>query len=326
MSRTIGALYPHLPQAMRALERAVPARWRGSLAPDIGGLPPTELMARFPDYHADASAFRLQARWLQDAALLTKVDTLHRFVAERIDVDIDALRNWMNSPRGVIFACPHYGPFVGAALLFAAEGSSERPANVFYDAPANVPHNERFDILFEQFATTLTVLHNQPNDLIKAGRALRNRQCISIMFDVVQRPTECMYVPFFDRLYPAMGGAAYLSLLSKAPIIPVYAVPLSDRRLQIQFGKELRPEDFSDAQKEQNIYEMTCALFKDLERQLTTMPWHWIYWGNVQNSPRHSEGASKDVNSLRAELSRRLKDSPQLLKLAPKLRDLVDAP
>lgn len=196
---------------------------------------------------------------------------------------------------------------------------------MFYDAPVNVPHNGRFDILFEQFATTLNVLHNQPNDLIKAGRALRNRQCISIMFDVVQTPTECMYVPFFDRLYPAMGGSAYLSLLSKAPIIPVYTVPLSSRRLRIQFGEELRPEDFNGAQREQNIFAMTCALFKDLERQLTVAPWHWLYWNNVHGSSRHIEDALRDIPSLRAELSQRVMASPQLLRMAPKLRNLFDA-
>ena len=325
MYRMNGAVYPHLPLAMRLLEHTVPARWQQRLHPDIGGLPPDEVLDRFPNYRADAAAFRLQARWIRERAFETTADTLHRFVADRIEVDIDALRGWMNGPTGAIFACPHYGPFVGAAMLLAAEGSEERPANVFYDAPGDVPHNERFDLLFERFTSTLKVLHNHPKDLIKAARALRAQQCISIMFDVVQRPMDCMYVPFFGRLYPAMGGAAALSLLSKAPIVPAYAVPLPDRRLRIVFGQVINPGNYSDQEREQGIFAMTCALFKDLERQLTAQPWHWIYWGNVQHSPRPDVGAVTDVQSLREELGRRLAATPQLLKLAPALRELVDA-
>lgn len=324
-SRLVNVMYPYLPQALHALERFAPVSWRRRLIPDTEGQPPAELRACFPGYHVDAAAFHLQSRWLHDAAFGISTSTLHRFVAERVEVDMDALRGWMNGPRGAIFACPHYGPFLGAALLFAAEGTPARPANVFYDAPGDVPHNERFDVLFERFATTLTVLHNEPSGLMKAARALRNRQCISIMFDVVQRPMECMYVPFFNRLYPAMGGTAYLSLLSKAPVIPAYAVPLPNRCLRIQFGSELRPEDFSHAQKEQSIFAMTCALFKDFERQLTMAPWHWIYWRNVQHSPRYTEGVWENLPSLRTELDRRLKASPRLLKLTPALGKLVDA-
>ena len=324
MYRIMDALYPHLPLAMRALERAGPSPWRRKLQELIGSLPPDEVLAGFPTYRADAAAFRLQARWIRERAFETTAETLPRFVAERIDADIDVLRGWMSGPTGAIFACPHYGPFVGAAMLLAAEGSTERPANVFYDAPGDVPHNERFDLLFERFESTLKVLHNHPNDLIKAARALRARQCISIMFDVVQRPVDCMYVPFFGRLYPAMGGTAALSILSKAPIVPSYTVPLPNCRLEIVFGEAIRPGDYSDLDKEQAIFEITCALFKDMERQLTTQPWHWIYWGNVRQSPRYDLGTGLDVQGLRTELGRRLSATPQLLKLAPALRELVD--
>jgi len=302
-----------------------PPAWHQRFVPEIGGLPPADVLARFPNYRTDAAAFRLQARWMRERAFETTAETLQQFIEDRIEVDIDQLRFWMNGPTGAIFACPHYGPFVGAAMLLAAEGTTDRPANVFYDAPGDVQHNERFDLLFERFASTLTVLHNHPKDLIKAARALRARQCISIMFDVVQRPADCMYVPFFGRLYPAMGGAATLSLLSNAPIVPSYAVPLPDRRLRIVFGEVIKPEDFAYEQKEQNVFAMTCALFKDLERQLTAMPWHWIYWSNVEHSPGHASATVLDVQSLRAELSRRISTSPQLLKVAPALRELIDA-
>ena len=324
MSRITNALYQYFFRLF-CLARHSPPAGRRDAGPGIGESPPPDLVEQFPNYHANASAFRLQSRWLHDQAFQVAAETLQQFVDERVDVDLAALRHWMSGPRGAIFACPHYGPFVGAALLFAAEGTPERPANVFYDAATDVPQNERFDVLFERFERTIKILHNQPNDLIKAARALRNKQCISIMFDVVQKPSECMYVPFFDRLYPAMGGAAFLAQMSKASIIPAYAVPIPGRRLHIEFGHELRAEDFSRRDKEQSIFEMTCALFKDLERQLTAMPWHWIYWGNLRHAPRYADTMIRNEASLRAEIRRRLQASSQLLKAAPALRGLLDA-
>lgn len=316
-------LYDHLPWLLRSMRRLLPEKWHPP-SPIPAGALPDEIRRRFPHAERDAATFRLQSRWLQEKALRVDGSSLPSFLEKTLVVDMERLHAWTRGARGVIFACPHYGPFLGAALLFASEGQAERPANIFYDAPADVPSNERFDVLFERFSS-LRVLHNNANDLIAAGRALRNRQCVSIMFDVVQRPIDCMYLPFFDRLYPAMGGAAFLSLMAKASIIPTYASPMPDRRIRIEFGEELRPEAFAGKDKEQALFEMTGALFKDLERQLAMAPWHWIYWGNVKHAPPIPPMSGMDSAGLLAELRRRIDASSGLAKLAPGLYRLLDA-
>jgi hypothetical protein len=163
-------------------------------------------------------------------------------------------------------------------------------------------------------------------DLVRASRALRNKQCISIMFDVVQRATDSMFVPFCGRLYPAMGGAAYLALQSGAPLIPAYMVPGEDRRARVVFGTPIRPQDFVSADREQNVYDMTRALFRDFERQLSAAPWHWIYWDNVVRAPRFDEGVAGEPASLLAEVRRRARATPALLDAAPVLAELVRMP
>lgn len=291
-----------------------------------GGLPPQIILDKFSQYRATALAHRTQNRRLQGKAFQVDSMTLDQYVNDCIIVNKAVLHKWTRGEKGAIFASPHYGPFLGSALLFASEGTSDRPSHVFYDPVESVPENERFDKLFDRFAARLNVLHNQANDLVKAARALRSKQCISIMFDVIQRPSDCLYVPFFGRLYPAMGGVAYLSLLSKAPVIPTYTVPEGKHQLRIIFGEPIYPEKQNSTEKEQNIFSMTCALFNDLERQLSVMPWHWVYWDNVRRAPLFDEASVADDSRLMDEVRHRLRSTPQLLKAAPALESLFDTP
>lgn len=281
-------------------------------------MPAQAILQAHPDYATQVAAHRRHARRLQERAFKVTPATLADYVAKHLVIEGDYL-SMVHGPRGAIFASPHYGPFLGAALLFANVGSVERPAHVFYDPADQVPENARFDTLFARFAPHLEVLHNQAADLIRAARALRNRQCVSIMFDVVQDPLECTYVPFFERLYPAMGGSAYLSLLSGAPVIPTYCSPDSSSRVRITFGQTLQPTDYRQATREQRVYAMTCDLFGDFERQLLKAPWHWIYWGNVKQTAAFSEAMIATPTALLAHLREVVNAAPQLAKIAPVL-------
>lgn len=325
MYRISQLLYPILPTVVPLFEDVLPKRWI-DWAGTVGGSPPAAVLEENPHYEALTYAHRSRSRVLQERAFKVTPQTLSQYIAQDLIIDKAEANRWLHSERGAIFASPHYGPFLAAAVFMAAEGSSERPAHVFYDPSNAVPENQRFDTFFQRFSDTLNVLHNQPADLIKAGRALKKKQCISIMFDVVQRPADCMFLPFFDRLYPAMGGAAYLALLTGTPVIPTYTLPAEDRKVQIIFGTPLLPEDFQGEDREQNVFAMTCALFQDLEDQLRQAPWHWIYWGNVSKTSPYDDAMVHDQASLTDEIRRRLHASPQLVKAAPALGSLLQTP
>lgn len=314
--------YSALPRWLLAADRMQPMlrfRW-----PQVhGGTPPKELLERFDRYEVTALTHKLRTRRLHADALAVRREELDGYVENHVIADVDALRGWMNSGAGAIFACPHYGPFLSGALLFASLGSETSPSHVFYDPAEAVPENRRFDELFRRFSGRLNVLHNQPRDLVKASRALRSKQCISIMFDVVQQPTDSMFVSFCGRLYPAMGGAAYLSLQSAAPLIPAYVVPGEERKAHVVFGTPILPENFTSADREQNVYEMTQALFRDFEQQLAIAPWHWIYWDNVVRAPRFNPDVTRTLPTLQSEVRRRVLATPALLDVAPALGELV---
>lgn len=317
-------LYPILPQAMVTLDCLRPNGWLDWPTP-FGGMPPQDIAGAYPHYKATSVAHRMRSRQLQAAAFEVTPATLDTYATDQVICDRDVLHRWTRGSRGAIFACPHYGPFLGGALLFASLGTEASPSHVFYDPAESVPDNGRFDIFFKGFEGRLNVLHNQANDLIKAGRALRSQQCISIMFDVVQRAVDCVYVPFFGRLYPAMGGTAYLSLLSMAPIIPTYTLPDIGRKVRVLFGEPILPESYTNPDRDQNVFAMTCALFRNFERQLTQAPWHWIYWGNVSHTTRFSDDMVCSEGAMAEEIRRRVRATPALVKVAPVLESLEQA-
>lgn len=318
-------LDPILLRTLVALDGMRPKNWPDWPMP-FGGMPARDIADSYPHYKAVSLAHRIRSRRIMEAAFEVTPETLNEFVANRIIYDSDVLHRWARGDRGAIFACPHYGPFLGSALLFASMGTKSSPSNVFYDPVDSVPDNARFDTFFEGFEGCLTVLHNQANDLIKAARALRGGQCVSIMFDVVQRVVDSIYVPFFDRLYPAMGGTAYLSLLSKTPVIPVYTLPEAGCKVRVIFGKPILPEDYTSFDRDQNVFAMTCALFRDLEQQLTKAPWHWIYWGNLSHTTRFDDEMVCSENALMEEIRRRVAATPALVKVAPVLESLSPMP
>lgn len=318
------AVYAVVPRLVLAADRLRPLF--GFTWPSISGAtPPADILCHFARYEAVALAMRLRSRHLQARAFGVNADGLDAYVQKHVIADRDCMLQWMGAGTGVIYACPHYGPFLLGALLVATQGSNASPSHVFYDPAESVPDNHRFDKFFQQFSDRLSVLHNEPRDLVRALRALKNKQCLSIMFDVVQRPTDSMFVPFFDRLYPAMGGAAYLSLQSGAPIIPAYVVPDRGCKARVVFGQPIEPCSFTNADRDKNIYDMTRVLFGDFQKQLSRAPWHWIYWGNVGAASRFDRNVMRDHAALLAEVRRRCLATPILLEKSPLFRSLMGA-
>jgi len=319
-----GANYALTPKLVLAADRLRP--WLGFAWPPVSGAnPPADVLTNFTRYEATAFAMRLRSRQLQAHAFEVGAGELDDYVQAHVIADRERMRGWMNAGTGVIYACPHYGPFLLGALLVATLGSAASPSHVFYDPPESVPDNARFDALFQHFGDRLNVLHNEPRDLVRAMRALKNRECLSIMFDVVQRPADSMLVPFFDRLYPAMGGAAYLSLQSGAPIVPAYVVPDAARKARVVFGQPIEPGQFMHANRDKNVYDMTRALFADFQQQLIRAPWHWIYWANVVAATRLDPDALRDRATLMTEIGRRCHATPELLRQSPRLQAWIQS-
>jgi hypothetical protein len=108
--------------------------------------------------------------------------------------------------------------------------------------------------------------------------------------------------------------------------VPVYVVPGRERKAEIVLGEAILPERFSGFDKERGVYQMTCQLFRDFEKQLRSDPYHWIYWNVVSSSPRFDRRAEHDPAVVQREIRRILMETPSLLDKVPALRAALHEP
>ena len=206
------------------------------------------------------------------------------------------------------------------------QSTAARPLQFFYDPPSRVDKNASFDKLFLKFSDRAEVLHNDNRGVISALKRLRKGCLLGMMPDVLQEPEKSISVPFCGRPYPVMQGSAFFAIKSNAPIITLHSVPDPDEpRTRLILGAVLEPADYlRSGDEEQSIFEMTRALYADLDAQLRHEPWHWAYWKNVgiygKLNPPASHYALQDGLKLLAHLCEK---TPELTRQAPALQQYI---
>lgn len=297
-----------------------------------GGEPPADLFD-LTGYGERAARETYRAWFLDARARRVGPDGIEQHVTRNILIDpalADAFANL--GDRSAIMCSPHYGPFIDGAMWMINEASSSKPLLFFYDPPSKVDTNAGFDELFRKFSSRTEVLHNDNRGVISALKRLRAGGLLCMMPDVLQEPEKSISVPFCGRLYPVMQGSAFFAIKSNAPIITLYAVPDTKKPVtRMMLGRVLEPADYLDSgDEEQSIFEMTRALYADLDAQLRREPWHWAYWKNValygRLDPPAPRYALQDGVAL---LTQHCEKAPELTRHAPALQQFllnVDTP
>ena len=291
-----------------------------------GGEPPADVMEL--DGYAQRAALETCRAWFLDAKCRrVRVERLEQHIAKNIIVDpllVEAIEKI--GSRSAIICSPHYGSFMDCALWMIGQSTAARPLQFFYDPPSRVDKNASFDELFLKFSDRAEVLHNDNRGVIFALKRLRKGSLLGMMPDVLQEPEKSVSVPFCGRLYPVMQGSAFFAIKSNAPILTLYSVPdPKGPRTRLMLGAVLEPADYLRGEdEEQSIFEMTRALYADLEAQLRREPWHWAYWKNVgiygKLIPPASHYALQDGLKLLAQHCER---TPELIRQAPALQQYV---
>ncbi|MES2672085.1 MAG: lysophospholipid acyltransferase family protein [Pseudomonadota bacterium] len=291
-----------------------------------GGEPPADVM-ELEGYPQRAALETCRAWFLDAKCRRVSVGRLEQHVARNIVVDpmlVEMIQKIGN--RSAIICTPHYGSFMDCALWMIGQSTAERPLQFFYDPPSRVDKNASFDELFLKFSDRAEVLHNNNRGVISALKRLRKGGLLGMMPDVLQEPEKSVSVPFCGRLYPVMQGSAFFAIKSNAPIITVYSVPdPSGPRTRLMLGTVLEPADYLCGEdEEQSIFEMTRALYADLDAQLRREPWHWAYWNNVgiygKLIPPASRYELQDGLKLLAHLCEK---TPELTRQVPALRQYM---
>ncbi|HEV2707872.1 MAG TPA: hypothetical protein VGV59_18275 [Pyrinomonadaceae bacterium] len=296
-----------LADAYRSLDVATTARLRDNFAlafPEMTETAREELIKKHWRSKFQSEFERIQLNAMPREQLI-------RFC--RTHVEIEGERNFRaacESSRPVIFFTPHYGNFAFACVHLTIEVGAYKTISFFYDSPEVNPTTAMYKGLIERLECNAKTLYNDKTAVLKGLRALKNGNALGMMPDVYEYNPGLMYVPFFGRLAVAMGGTAFFALKSDALLIPLYCYRRSGGRFIIKYGAPVelsRTDDFA-----RDMYVTTARIHADMQRQLTALPEHWVYWPTLDDRfgfaartelPRDEWGWMERFFALRSELA-----------------------
>lgn len=243
------------------------------------------LMAAFPECTAKEISARITA--------ITR--TSYQYLIEQFELDycppaeleafvrrhakfsgLEHLEAALNSPKPVVVFAPHYGNFAMACLLLVLQSAPKKSVSIFFNPPEKNPYAPRMRRLIENLDCGAQALHNDKGGLLKAFRALHKGGLIGIMPDVFDYEAGSILVPFFGRFAFAMTGTAFLARKYDAALLPLYAKRVGAGKFEIVIEPAVtvaRSEDLDD-----DVWQTTAAVFRNIEEHLRADPAHWMYW------------------------------------------------
>jgi KDO2-lipid IV(A) lauroyltransferase len=174
--------------------------------------------------------------------------------------------------RGLIGVTGHIGNFELVAAWVASEGFSTAViGRKMYD--------ERLDRLLVEnrkgtgmvnIATT-----DSPRVIVKW---LKQGNALGVLIDNDSMRVRGTFVPMFNRLANTPIGQSVLGLRTGAAFVPMACVRTADDRYRLIFRPEVTIEPTGD--QERDVYEITFACTRELERFIMEYPDQWIWFHN----------------------------------------------
>ena len=116
-------------------------------------------------------------------------------------------------------------------------------------------------------------------------RALGSNQAVAILIDQHIASADAVYVDFFNRPAATTSAVAALALRTGAPVIPVFALPVSGGRFRMVYEHAVEPPH---AESEEAIREFTQRCTDVLEMYVRRYPdlWLWMHrrWRDVPDT------------------------------------------
>ncbi len=263
----------------------------------------TRLKLTYRHIHA-MSIFRL----INEFLLISNQKAIDRFIFSKVHVDSPNILDDIKKHKGaIIFATPHYGPFIIGCLKASKEFAGNKRVYTFYDAPEKTESSAPFQKILEKVQGSIVSVFNDNAGVIKALRALRNKEIVAILPDVYDLSGQSLAVPFFNHFTQAMSGTAFLATHSKAIIVQAYCKVNWFGEVNITLEPPISPKP--ELSFEQNTYFLTKCIFESLERHIRQSPEYWVYLSQIKSRLEHplADGdmytqINKDVCTLRKGL------------------------
>jgi KDO2-lipid IV(A) lauroyltransferase len=201
---------------------------------------------------------------------ILKFSTLsHRQILQRVQFDgDDRVRHAYAQGRGVLFFTGHFGFWELHAL---AHGLHFQPIGVLARALDN-PHLNR---LLEEVrgATGNTVIYRQ-GAVRRVLRTLAAGQGVALLIDQHMNSPDAIWVDFFERPAATTSTLAALALRTRAPVIPVFALPSGGGRYRMIYEHPIPPPEEDDPQA---VREFTQRCTDVLEMYVRRHPELWLW-------------------------------------------------
>lgn len=281
----------------------------------------------------DLSSRDLQQLWCRHrlsmqraAGTLRHVQTLppaalERFLDRHVRIEgAEWLEQVRSDPRPVVFVTPHYGDYAVACLKLIQVVGRHKVVNAFYNPPQERRSDEPFETLFKRLGFGFNALFKDGTAVLRALRVLRRGEALTMMPDNFDTAGQPIYVPFFGRLMPAMGGTALFALKSRARLVTGFHCP--GRGLGGTL-KICEPIDWVPGDRlDEDIAGLTGLVFEQIERQIRSEPEHWEYLGSFDDfiGAGMKLGDARRADDWRAALDQA---RSQIAALWPELADIL---
>jgi len=196
--------------------------------------------------------------------------------------------------RGVLFCTGHFGFWEQHAL---AHGLRFGPMAVL----ARALDNPRLNTLLERTrgVTGNSVIYRQ-GAMRRAMRLLAAGQGVGMLIDQHMQSPDALCVDFFERPASTTSTLARLALRTRAPVVPLFALPLPGGRYRMIYEHPVEPprEDTPDA-----VREFTQRCTDVLEMYVRRHPelWLWMHrrWrdAGAEQVPGMFPSASQDLGA-----------------------------
>ena len=119
-------------------------------------------------------------------------------------------------------------------------------------------------------------------------RALLDRDSVGMMIDQHIQDRSAILINFFDRPAATTSVIAALALRTGAPVIPVFALPLSDGRYRMIYETPVEPPDADDPDPVRT-YTQRCTDVLEMYVRRYPELWLWMHrrWRAQEAEPAH---------------------------------------
>ena len=217
----------------------------------------------------------LKFQTLTPAAMLEMVDVSG---AERVE-------QAQARGRGTLFLTGHFGFWEIQAL---AHGLRFGPMSVMA-RPLDNPHLH--DFLERARTTTGNSVIYRRGALRRVFRTLAANGAVGILIDQHVQSRDAVHVDFFNRPASTTAALAVLAARTGAPVIPLFALPLSDGRYQLIYEPAVEPPD-NETPEALLAFTQRCTDVLEMYVRRHPSLWLWMHrrWRDRESELERTAG------------------------------------